>query len=739
MLLSTRIAIIVSLAFALAFGSLVAIGLQREALAVRPHTEVAIAGEAALWRKIVELETLRLAELREAFAAEPAVIEAAEAGDLPRLRRLGTVLLQARLMAGEVSDLQILDAQGRGIYASAATAEPPPLLDVATVGAVLEGPSIGGVRQVAPGAFRVVSAARFGAWGGAPAVIAAGVSAARPLDAFAEAMRAEAYLLSTRGRLVEGTDPRLWRALALELPQRVGVVRQAPLEERLFSVASIPIADISAGSAGLLVAVQDATPSLRALQRLTGATVAVMAAVALATVGGLWLYLRVSFAPLQRAVGTLGALARGDMSARLPPGGEDEIGQIASAVARLRGSLRALDDARRQRELQRRRQERFVRRQMEALAETLEPGAREEVLADLRRIVAATRGATEGTAPGGVGEGAAPRGAGETAVLGAAAEAPAPEPAGEAAAREAPEAPTQPADPVARLIREDDQLGPIAAVLQQMSGRVVDQHRRLSELVARLREALVRETRLASLQQELAIARELQHSVLPADMADRPGYAVKGVMESAQEVGGDFYDFFERPDGRLVFVIADVSGKGVPAAFFMAISRTLLKAIALFEPDPAQCIRQLNDLLVVDNDRMMFVTLLFGIFDPATGRAEIVNAGHLPPVRLGREGAALVPSTGDMAVAVADGIDFTTLAVDLAPGESLVLYTDGVTEAFDAAGDQFGEARMVERLAPLGGAGPEAVAAAMLETVKTFEQGVEQSDDITLLIVRRAG
>ena len=108
-------------------------------------------------------------------------------------------------------------------------------------------------------------------------------------------------------------------------------------------------------------------------------------------------------------------------------------------------------------------------------------------------------------------------------------------------------------------------------------------------------------------------------------------------------------------------------------------------------------------------------------------------------MRLGREGAALVPSTGDMAVAVADGIDFTTLAVDLAPGESLVLYTDGVTEAFDAAGDQFGEARMVERLAPLGGAGPEAVAAAMLETVKAFEQGVEQSDDITLLIVRRAG
>ncbi|WP_339947605.1 SpoIIE family protein phosphatase [uncultured Albimonas sp.] len=720
MLLSTRIAIIVSLAFALAFGSLVAIGLQREALAVRPHTDVAIAGEAALWRKIVELETLRLAEIRDALASDPVFVEAAEAADLPRLRRLGTVLLRARLMADEVSDLQILDPQGRVIYASAASAEPPPLLDVATVGAVLDGPPIGGVRQVAPGAFRVVSAARFGDWGGGATVIAVGVNAARPLDEFAQTMQAEAYLLSTRGRLVEGTDPRLWRDLAIELPQRVGVVRQAPLEDRLFSVTAIPIADISAGSAGLLVAVQDATASLRALERLTAATVAVMIAVALLTVGGLWLYLRVSFAPLQRAVGTLGALARGDMSARLPPGGDDEIGQIASAVARLRRSLRALDDARRQRELQRRRQERFVRRQMEALAETLEPGAREEVLADLRRIVAATRGAARG----------APDAAPEEALQAA------PAAAGSAGAAEA----APPADPVARLIREDDQLGPIAAVLQQMSGRVVDQHRRLSELIARLREALVRETRLASLQQELAIARELQHSVLPADMAHRPGYAVKGVMESAQEVGGDFYDFFERPDGRLVFVIADVSGKGVPAAFFMAISRTLLKAIALFEPDPAQCVRQLNDLLAVDNDRMMFVTLLFGIFDPATGRAEIVNAGHLPPVRLAPGGGAfLVPSTGDMAVAVADGLEFTTLALDLAPGESLVLYTDGVTEAFNAAGDQFGEERMLERLAPLGGAGPETVAEAMLETVKTFETGVEQSDDITLLIVRRAG
>ena len=237
----------------------------------------------------------------------------------------------------------------------------------------------------------------------------------------------------------------------------------------------------------------------------------------------------------------MGAFSRGDTSVSLPQRGHDEIGQIGAAIAKLRRSLSAVDEARRQRELQRRRQERFVRKQMEALAETLEPGARDEVLSDLGRIVAATRG--------------------------------------------------EAADAMSRLIREDDQLGPIAAVLEQMSSRVVEQHRRLSELVARLREALVHETRLASLQQELSIARELQQSVLPADMDYRSTHAVKGVMVAAQEVGGDFYDFFERRDGRLVFVIADVSGKGVPAAFFMAIARTLLKAIALFENDPADCVR----------------------------------------------------------------------------------------------------------------------------------------------------
>ncbi|MDQ6435502.1 SpoIIE family protein phosphatase [Mesorhizobium sp. LHD-90] len=696
MLLSTRIAVFVSLVFILAFGILAVIGVQRESLAARPYTRIAIAGQEALWREILHTETRRLASLRDRIAADGAVVEAFRKADLPALRRLAHTWTQPWLTSGELSDFQILDRNGHIVVSSSALAEPPRLLDISTIAAIVDGQEPAGIRQVSSDAFRIVAAKRFESWDGEPTVLAVGSKASGPLKSFGEAMDAEGYLVSTRGRLVEGTESQLWQDLDLTFPQRTGSVQQAERGDRLYAVTAIPLADISAGSAGLLVAAQDATESLLALDRLTLLTVIIMAAVAVLTVGGLYFYLRHSFNPLRRAVTILTALARGDTSATLVRRSDDEIGQIASAITELRHNLVAFNEARRQRELQRRRQERFVRRQMESLAGTLEPGARDEVLSDLGRIVAATRGGTE---------------------------------------------PTGEIDPVARLIREDDQLGPIAAVLQQMSGRVVEQHRRLSELVARLREALVRETQLATLQQELSIARDLQRSVLPADFPPRPTFAVKGLMQSANEVGGDFYDFFERRDGKLVFVIADVSGKGVPAAFFMAISRTLLKAIALFENDPAVCVRQLNDLLVVDNDQMMFVTLVFGVFDPKTGHVDFVNAGHAAPIRMRPDGSVetIVEST-DVAVAVVGSVEFTSHSIDLAPGEAILLYTDGVTEAFDPGGDQFGEERLLASLESFGGApGPDAVAEGVLAAVKSFENGGHQSDDITLLVVRYSG
>lgn len=697
MLLRTRITLLVTSVFVITFGGLVLAGLQRERLSERPDARIAISGTEALWREIVTSAAAPLKELADQIGADNALRSALASNDSARVRTLAVGWTTSRIAASELSDLQILDAEGRIVFASSAAAEPARLLDLGTILNVRDGAEPSGIRQVSSDDFRIIVARPMPVSATQTLVLALAAPIEGALTRYAEAIEAQAYLLNTRGRLIEETTPGGWTALDLELPQRTAMVTEAEHGDQLYSVTSVPLADLSAGFAGLLVTVQDATDSLSAVRRLTLLTVAGTIVILLLVLFGLYAYLRASFRPLDRGVAVLGALSRGDTSVDLVKESDDEIGKIADAVRDLRRNMIAFNDTRRQRELQRRRQERFVRRQMETLAGTLEAGAREEVLSDLRRIVAAASGGASGGAES-----------------------------------------TEGTQTVERLIREDDQLGPLAAVLQQMSGRVVEQHRRLSELVTRLREALVRETELASLQQELQIARELQRSVLPVDFPDRDTFSVFGLMESAREVGGDFYDFFDREDGSFAVVIADVSGKGVPAAFFMAICRTLLKAIALFETDPAVCVRQLNELLSAGNDQMMFVTLFFGVYEPETGRLKYVNAGHNPPFTVGADGTATeLERSTDIAVAVVDEADFTTHELVLGPGDRLVLFTDGVTEAFDPGGDQFGEDRLAGILRDTAADPSTEMAGKLVEAIHAFEAGGDQSDDVTLLILDR--
>lgn len=708
MLLRTRVTVLVTLAFTLAFAGLVIAGIQREHLAEIPYTEIGTTGQAALWHELLDDDVARLDKLVGEVLSSAPLKQAAADRNAAELRNLATAWAFSRFNKGELTDFQVLDQSGQIVFSTSIFAEAPRLLDISTIRAVQAGAKLAGIRQVSSDRFRVIVARKLDDHPNSP-VLALGASVDTPLARFARAMDSQAFLLSTRGRLVEGTDDSLWTALNLDLPQRTATIQQAALNDRLYAVTSIPLADLSSGSAGLLVTARDATASLAAIQRLTWVTGFAALGILLMLLGGLYFYLRASFRPLDRAVGVLGDLSRGDTSANLVKERDDEIGEIATAIQGLRGNIADLNDTRRQRELQRRRQERFVRRQMENLASTLETGAREEVLSDLRRIVAATTG--QGAAPVASEPGTDPE-------------------------RTADNEPTS----LARLIREDDQLGPLAAVLQQMSGRVVEQHRRLSELVTRLREALVRETQLASLQQELAIARDLQRSVLPVDFPDRPAFHLFGLMQSAREVGGDFYDFFDLDNGRFAFLIADVSGKGVPAAFFMAIARTLLKTIALFETNPAVCVRQLNELLAAGNDQMMFVTLFFCVLDPETGDVEYVNAGHNPPFQIRRSGeVSMLDPSDDIAVAVLSGAEFTTRRLRLEPGEALVLYTDGVTEAFNSDDEPFGEARLEDTLAAAPASDPEAIANAVVAAVEGFERGHQQSDDLTLLVVHYRG
>lgn len=290
---------------------------------------------------------------------------------------------------------------------------------------------------------------------------------------------------------------------------------------------------------------------------------------------------------------------------------------------------------------------------------------------------------------------------------------------------------------------DEEQLRQLAGVMNELSGRLIAQHRQLTGMVEELREALITKTRLAGLEQELQIAAQVQLSILPREAPRDARVQLHCHITPAREVGGDFYDYFMLDGQQLGFVIADVSGKGVPAALFMTITRTLLKATAQFVAEPTRCVAQLNDLLAAENEQLMFVTLFYGVLQLDTGELRYVNAGHNPPYLLRTDGSvALLPRTGGIAVAVSEDFPYRHGSVDLCAGDQLFLYTDGVTEAFDPGGQEYGDARLSQALhAALVATDhlPEPIVAHVLADVHAFEHGAPQADDITCVALRYLG
>ncbi|MCQ2389496.1 MAG: serine/threonine-protein phosphatase [Kiritimatiellae bacterium] len=251
---------------------------------------------------------------------------------------------------------------------------------------------------------------------------------------------------------------------------------------------------------------------------------------------------------------------------------------------------------------------------------------------------------------------------------------------------------------------------------------------RQSNLVASLREK-EREERKRQ-QEDLAVARTIQESSLPVSFPDEPRCKIFARMDAAREVGGDFYDFYPLPDGRLFFAVADVSGKGVPAAMFMMKARTTIKACMFECADFAKAVAEANNRLAAENAADMFVTCWMGIFDKASGDVRYVNAGHNPPLVKRADGSVeWVQGQCSIALAVMPGATYREETLHLAPGDSLFLYTDGVTEAVDVGGAFYGDDRLAEKLKNCG----SEFVAEVRRDVAAFAEGAEQSDDITLL------
>ena len=247
---------------------------------------------------------------------------------------------------------------------------------------------------------------------------------------------------------------------------------------------------------------------------------------------------------------------------------------------------------------------------------------------------------------------------------------------------------------------------------------------------------------LVDIKADLSLASEVQLAILPrkfppfADLTSEMD--IYATMHPAKDVGGDFYDFFRIDDSHIGFAMADVSGKGVPAALFMTMSHTLLRFTGSRCLDPVRTAKETNGMLSRESFDSMFVTVFYGIYDTRTGDITYVNAGHNPPYVLHADGTVTaLPVSDNICMGVIEDFAYTAHTLKLEPGDTLVAYTDGVTEAFDTTGAAYGDARFSQLIASLSGKTAKEITNGVNASVADFANGAEQSDDITVLTLQR--
>ncbi|MYD62376.1 MAG: SpoIIE family protein phosphatase [Gemmatimonadetes bacterium] len=248
------------------------------------------------------------------------------------------------------------------------------------------------------------------------------------------------------------------------------------------------------------------------------------------------------------------------------------------------------------------------------------------------------------------------------------------------------------------------------------------------------REAVASRDKLVALQNELRVAHDMQQSILPKIFPDKPGYQLFGSMEPARQVGGDFFDIINLENDRIGLAIADVSDKGVPAALFMMSSRTLMKGAAIGKSNPTDVLTEVNHLLQEDNDAAMFVTVFYAEYNPADGSLSYANGGHNPPVIVHADGSSTVlPQTNGIALGILPDIEYEQNSVTLSPGDTLVLYTDGITEAMNAQNEEFEMERLLTVLSGASSQDVREMNQAIFQAVQAFAGDMPQFDDMTCM------
>ncbi|MEW6138519.1 MAG: SpoIIE family protein phosphatase [Thermodesulfobacteriota bacterium] len=282
-------------------------------------------------------------------------------------------------------------------------------------------------------------------------------------------------------------------------------------------------------------------------------------------------------------------------------------------------------------------------------------------------------------------------------------------------------------------VKSSDEVGMLASAFTQMT---VD----LKKHIQQLQVTTAAKERIES---ELSVAAGIQRSMLPSRFPAFPGrteFDVAAIMEPAKQVGGDLYDYLLTDPNRLYFTIADVSGKGVPAALFMAVTRFLIRGLAREGLNPGELLNRLNKELSQDNDSCMFVTVVCGVLEVDTGTVHYSNGGHEPGIILGPAGEITQLEKPDgPVIGVIENVAYAMHTRIMKPGETIFLFTDGVTEAQNRRDDQFSRERLLAACHGIGSKTVQGIVDEVLRQVTSFEDGADKADDLTMLAIRFQG
>ena len=247
------------------------------------------------------------------------------------------------------------------------------------------------------------------------------------------------------------------------------------------------------------------------------------------------------------------------------------------------------------------------------------------------------------------------------------------------------------------------------------------------------KEMVVRER----LETEVQLARQIQQTFIPESLPQFPDWELSARWKTARQVGGDFYDVFDLPNQRLGLFIADVADKGVPAALFMALTRTLVRAAVTELEAPAEAMKRVNDLLIPDTKQGMFVTAVYAVLDMEKKELTYVNAGHNPPLWIKCDGGVERLMRTGVALGAAEEVTYTQRVIPLEKDDSILLYTDGLTESFNNEGEFFGEERLRDAIQANLCSSASDLLDVVEKSLLNFVQDMPAADDLTMLVLRR--